>query len=161
MTATTTQMRGSSGLGLAGIDPARAGDLRRRRRVELADHLLERAAWLPERDQQLVESVYRRGQTAVELARLTGEPPRTVRRRIKRLVDRLLDQRTAFVATRRAHWPRTRRTIAERVVLHGGSMRSAARELGISLHAVRRHMDAIQNQFEGAAAEWRAAQRHG
>ena len=159
MTGLGTHTRGGTSSGPRGVDPARAGDLRRRRRAELADHLLERAAWLPDADRQLIDAVYRRGQTAVELGALLGLPARSVRRRVKRLVERLLDPRTAFVATRRDQWPRTRRIVAERVVLRGQSMRAVARELAISLHAVRRQVDAIQNQFEGAETEWRHAKQ--
>lgn len=129
-------------------DPDQAADLRRRRRRELCDQVLARAAWLEPSDRALLEAVYRDGRSAVELAQLTGDNPRTLRRRIRRLVRRVLGPEFAFVAGRRERWTSSRRRVAEACILHGQSMRTAASELGVSLHTVRRHLAAIRAQYE-------------
>lgn len=143
-------------------DPAEGSDLRRRRRGEWVDQILNRAEWLPAADRVLVEAVFRDGRSAAELARLTGDEPRTVRRRIKRTVERALSARLAFVVAQRASWAPTRRRVAEAIVVQGNSMREASRRLGLSYHTVRRHADAIdalyratQHEPRGNGRAWR------
>jgi len=143
-------------------DPDEGADLRRRRRGEWVDQLLDRAEWLPAGDRVLVEAVFRDGRSATELARLTGDEPRAVRRRIKRTVERALSGRLAFVIAHRASWAPTRRRIAEAMVIEGNSMREASRRLTLSYHTVRRHADAIdalyretQSPPRGGARAWR------
>lgn len=122
---------------------AEAADLRRRRKAELVEALAARAEGLGEADRALVLAAYRDGKRAVELAPLVGQGPRQIRRRLRGLVERLMSREYACVLSRRERWTPIRRRVADACVLRGRSLRVAARELGMSLHAVRRHRDAV------------------
>lgn len=45
-------------------------------------------------------------------------------------------------------WPPKRRAVAQEVFINGRSSREAADALGLSIHAVRREMNAINALFE-------------
>ena len=143
-----------------------------RRDRRYAEMLVERAAWIPSSDRSLIEAVHgeglsvvayvRRcldrgvepverdafGKTALENGRDLDAWARMARRRLRRLNDRLASDRFAFVIARRNAWPTTRRRVAVTCTLHGRSLRAASRELGLSLHTVRRHAEAIEAMFE-------------
>ena len=123
-------------------------DRRRHQGRELAEALVARAEHLLPEDRALLSAVYRDGTSAKEIALLTGESPRAVRRRIRSLAQRVLDPRFAFVLVHRDDWPPTRRKVATEMTLHGRPMRETARRLNLSLHAVRRHADAIRAVYE-------------
>lgn len=144
--------RGEAGRGVAG-GPATAAatDLRRKRRRELVERIVERAELLPPGDRALVHAHYRDGRSVAEIARAGGGSARPLRRRLKRLVERELDPLFAFVSRRRESWSSTRRRVATSVVIEGWSMRETSRRLGLSLHTVRRHHDAVRAMFEAEA----------
>lgn len=129
----------------ARLDPLAACDLRRRRRQDLAEAVIRRSAWLLPDDRALLRTVYQDGVRIASLATLRGrsESPRSLRRRVRVLVQRVLSARFTFVLRERDRWPPTRRRVAAACVLQGRTMRSAAHHLQISLHEVRRHLDAI------------------
>ena len=127
-------------------------DLRRRRPRDLADTLVSRAQHLLPEDRALISAVYQDNLTAIQVAELTSVPARTVRRRIKALVERLLSPRFEFVARSRQRWSPTRRRVAEACALRGMTLRAAAEDLNVSLHTVRRHMDAVAAQQEALRA---------
>jgi len=142
-----------------------ASDLRRRHQRETIDRLMDRAAHLPAPDRLLLEAVYRDGRSARELASLSGQSPRRVRARIKRLTRRAMSPEFRFVARELElsaagagaeggrggpAWTRTRRTIARAIYLEGRSMREIVRTTGLSLHTVRAHRGAIEAQIESA-----------
>lgn len=124
-------------------------DLRRGIRRDVARTLVERAALLPEPDRYLVEGVFRDGRPISDLAAMWREipgherVPRSLRRRLHRLVERLLSPRFEVVARIHHTWTPTRKRIATACVLHGLSTRQAAERLGVSLHTVRRQLDAV------------------
>ncbi len=134
------------------FSPAEATDLRRRRRRDLVERIVERADLLAPADRALVHAHYRDGRSVVEIARLRGGSPRSLRRRLKRLVERELDPLFAFVARRRASWSHTRRRVATSLMLEGRSMRETGQRLGLSLHTVRRHHDAVRALYESESA---------
>lgn len=134
------------------FDPGEAADLRRKRQRGLVEVITLRAELLPAHERALVEAIYREGASAKDVALLRGAPPKRVRRELRRLVQRLLDPRFLFVARNRESWPRQRRKVATTCVLHGLSMRDAAARLELSLHTVRRHMQAVQTLFEAERA---------
>lgn len=140
-------------------------DLRRRVRREAVETILHRAVWIDPSDRVLVEAVYRDHRTVADLARLLGTDDRSLRRRVRRIVQRLLSPQFVFVASSMARsatsrrpsspaspppgpWSDTRRRVAEHCVLNGRSLRDAARALNLSLHVVRRHRDALHACFE-------------
>mgnify|MGYP003869508055 CR=1 FL=1 len=139
------------------LDAGIHADLRRRRRRDHADQLVQRAAWLAPKDRALVEAVFRDGKTATDLARLTGESPRALRRRVRALAARLASPRYLFVVHHRDLWTTGRRRVGTACFIEGRSLRAAARDLGMSLHTVRRHTAAIEAAFETVLAAARAA----
>ena len=131
-------------LDLDRVNVTEAADLRRRRRRELAEVIVEHAQFALPADRALIESIYRDGLTAQHVAALNASSPRAVRRRIRQVVERLLSPRFAFVLLHREQWPTVRRRVAVACVLQGRTMRETARHLRISLHAVRKEMGIIQ-----------------
>jgi len=133
-------------------EPDQTADLRRRRKREQVEQILARASWLPESDRAVLEAVFREGKTVAEVAALIGCPARALRRRVRRLLDRVQAPRFVFVTSRLDGWPPTRRRVARACVIEWCSLRDAARQLGISLYAVRRHHEAINAQLEAVLA---------
>lgn len=141
----------------AALDAGVESDLRRRRRREHTARLVERAVWLPPRDRALVEAVFRDGHPVTDLARLTGDCPRSLRRRVRQLAARLTSPRFLFVVHHRDLWTNSRRRVGTACFIEGLSLRAAARELQMSLHTVRRHTDAIEAAYETVLAAARTA----
>jgi DNA-binding CsgD family transcriptional regulator len=151
----------------SGAHPARdETDLRRHHRRDMVATLVDRAqaAKLPPEDMALLRAAYGDGRTAVELAHLLAGASRTprgrddarsIRRRIRRLAQRIMSPRFVFVMRHRDTWPATRRRVAELCILQGHSLRDASKELGITLHTVRRHHEAIQALFEAVVVTTR------
>lgn len=123
-------------------------DLRRRASRDLAEVIVARAALLMPEDRRLLEAIYTDGLTALAVAQLTGDSPRSVRRRIRTLAARVLSDRFVFVMRQREHWRPTRRRVATACIVQGRPMREGARHLRLSLHVVRRQLDAVNALFE-------------
>lgn len=136
------------------FDPDEAHNLRRKRQRDTADTILARADFLPPPDRTLILAVYEDSRPVADLARMMGQDPRALRRRIRRLVQRMVSPRYAFVAARRDQWSSTRRRVATACVLHGLSLRAAADQLGLSHYTVRRHCQIIDALVE-AARSWK------
>ena len=134
------------------FDIQTASDLRRRIPRDLADLLVLRAEHLLPDDRALIAAIYRDNLTAAQVADLLDTSPRAIRRRIRAIVQRLLSPRYEFVAQRRQQWGPTRYKVAEACVLEGRTLRDAAAHLRLSLHTVRRHMDAVAAQQEALRA---------
>ena len=134
-------------------------DLRRRQESGAVDWLLLRAQWLPRADRELVESVYREGKSAAEIARLGSDSVGVVRNRIKQVVSRLCSDRLPFVVERSPSWSPTRRRVARQCVIEGHSMRVASERLGVSLHTVRRHMGAVDELYRAWLADQKRTER--
>lgn len=134
--------------GWHGGDPGDAADLRRRRKAEQIELVLQRASALATPDRTLLEWVLRDGRTAIQVAQVTREPARVVRRRVRRLMQRVHSLEFLFVVRERERWPATRRRVADACVVGGRSMNQASKELRLSFHSVRRHLEAIAVAFE-------------
>lgn len=132
------------------MDPAAELDLRRKRHRDLAQQLVDRASALDPADRLLVEAHFRDGVPIRELAIVTGHAARSLRRRIRRLAERLRSDRFLFVARHMHQWPAPRRRVAAACVLRGMTQRQTAQQLGLTCHAVRRHLDAIEALHEQA-----------
>lgn len=143
---------GRSGFHGAPYDFHTASDLRRRAPRELAELLVTRSEWLLAEDRALIRALYRENMTAAQVADLRGTSARAVRRRAHTLVQRLLSPRYEFVARRREKWGPMRARVAVACVLQGRTLRGAAEHLKLSLHTVRRHMDAVAAQQEALRA---------
>ncbi|MFG0275079.1 MAG: hypothetical protein ACF8QF_08480 [Phycisphaerales bacterium] len=125
-------------------DPIGASDLRRRRTPLVVEEVVLRAALLPEADRALLLAVYRDATPARTIAELRGLHVRRVRRRVRSLVQRVLSPRFGFVMDHMASWPRTRRRVAQAVVIEGRPRREASETLGVTIHTVRRRMEEIR-----------------
>jgi DNA-directed RNA polymerase specialized sigma24 family protein len=124
------------------------GDLRRRLPPALAERVVLRLEHLPEEERAILRSVFVDNRAVKELAPLAGSSERVLRRKVKRALSRVLGARFSFVLERRASWTVTRRRIATLHYIDGMSVRETAARTGLSLHAVRRHRDAIEAIFD-------------
>ncbi len=122
---------------------ASALDLRRRLVREQAETLVLRAALLAPEDRALIVAVYRDGSSARDAALVRGVSARSVRQRIRALVRRMASARFEFVARALDAMPAERRAVARAVALEGRALRDTARRLGLSLHTVRAHAEAL------------------
>lgn len=126
-----------------------------------ADQLANLADFLPPNERQLIRCLFSEGQTLIEVAALLNQPKESVRRRLHRLTRRMSAPEFAFVALRRDSWPPRLRAVACACVLEGKSLRVAAAELSMSVHAVRcmrDHILAMSAGVQEAAAlerRWR------
>lgn len=134
--------RGTKG---GNFDPATISDLRRKHQSAAADRLLALAEALPAPDRAILRAIYADNRSAAEVAAIVGTDPRRVRAHVRTLTRRILTPLFAFVVAHSAAWPETRRRVADACVIRGQSQRDAAIALKTSLHAVRRHCQAIQD----------------
>lgn len=118
-------------------------DLRKKREHSLTDRIVARAIWLEVDDREVVLSMFRDGQSANIIAHRLNQDPRQVRRRIKKLVNRLNDPRIAYVVAHHEQWSKTRRSIAQSLFIQGRSIRETVDDLGVSFYSVRKHREAI------------------
>ncbi|MBS3734613.1 MAG: hypothetical protein KGY99_06765 [Phycisphaerae bacterium] len=119
----------------------RAGKLPR------TDHVLrERARLLAEEDRDLVEAVLLSGEPVDRVARLKGMTPRAVRHRLHRLGGRMRSKRFRQILRVRRYLAPADAEIATRRYCHGLSLEALAAERGMTLHALRRRLDAIAAQ---------------
>ena len=133
-------------------DDEQGVDLRRKRNAELARRVTQRASWLDHGERELALAYFDRGMSAASIGAMLGQSPRLVRKRLKHIVNRLVDPRTAYVVEHRNAWAPSRRAVAEELFLHGHSMREVAHRLGLSLHNVRKHRDAIEAMSQAQRA---------
>ena len=129
------------------FDPDEALDLRRKRQRDMADSILSRAEYLARPDRTLILAVYEDNRRISDLARMMDHHPRTLRRRIRRLIERMMSPKFAFVASRRDQWSATQRRVATACVLQGLSIRAASEQLKLSHYTVRKHCDIVQTLF--------------
>lgn len=134
--------RGSKG---GSFDPAAVSDLRRKLESTAADRLLARSDALPPADRALLRAIYADGKPATEVAALAGCTARHVRVRVRSLARRVMSPLFAFVVAHSDAWPESRRRVGVACFVNGQSQRDAAASLKTSLHAVRRHCQAIQD----------------
>ncbi|MDF1809426.1 MAG: hypothetical protein P1U42_07000 [Phycisphaerales bacterium] len=119
-------------------------DLRRRRESSHGDRLVRRAHWLEPADRELVLAMFRDGKSAVTISQLMNESPRNIRRRVRKLIERLNDPRVAYVVAHHKGWSKSRRAIAHSLFIKGKSMRETTEELGLSFYSVRKHRETIE-----------------
>jgi len=111
------------------------------------DVILGRAELLLPRERLLVEAIVVRGQPVKTVAWMMGVSPRTIRRRVRRLCERMTSP--AFLdAARSLHYLQPDDAKLARLHFCGGmSHRQLVRELGLSVHTIRRRLDGIRAQI--------------
>jgi len=127
-------------------------DMARARR-EHVERLLRLAEHLAPSDRSLIEGIYNRGMSAAELARAAGVQPTTIRRRARRLLNRMAGSMYRFVLANRERWPKRRRDVADLIYLQGVGQRETAAALNCSLHEVRREAQYVRAAHEEAQAQ--------
>lgn len=141
------------------IETARRAEPSVRQRDALQDRraYIERVLGLAEHlapsDRALIRSIYDRGLSATELARAAGVAPTTIRRRARRLLNRMAGPMYRFVLASGEQWPKLRRRVAEKIYLQGAGQRETAAALRCSLHEVRREAQYVQAAFEQAQVD--------
>lgn len=149
-----------AGAGGSGVEPGvtdRAGGVLEQRaegvRAVKADHaerLVALAEFLSPEDRALVRAVYAHGRPITESAALLGVDRRRLGARLQRIVGRCLSPEFAFVVSRKDHWTGPLWRVSEACVLRGLTLRAAARELRLTVHAVRRQRAIAQAMYRGA-----------
>ncbi|MGE3106857.1 MAG: hypothetical protein AB7G11_05000 [Phycisphaerales bacterium] len=119
-------------------------DLRRRHGREVVERITSRAQWLPRADRELILAVFNDGKRTKDLAALMSVSPRVLRSRVRRLVRRVTSEQFQFAALHHETWPAGMKRAAEACIFAGLSIKDAARELGLTYHGVRRHVDLIR-----------------
>jgi len=109
-----------------------------------AERILARAEHLEEADRQLIEQVYGRGTPLSVVAKMAHQPPRTLQRRLKKIIEHVNIPMFMFIVQHGDLLSGPQRQVARLVVLQRRSLRQAACLADISLHWVRRHMHAIE-----------------
>ncbi len=121
-----------------------AGLARRHRRRERVERLLDRAVHLEESDRLLIEQVYRHGVGIVDVARLSGQSPKNLRRRVDKLLKHINGPLFSFMLAHSDLLSEATRRTADLVVLKGCSLRRASEISNQSLHQTRQHMQIVQ-----------------
>ena len=122
-------------------------DLRRRQPRPVVETVLTLSVHLPTGERALVEAVFAEGRAITDLARCAGLRPREMCRRLRRALVRRIDPRFAVVAAMARTWAPRRRLVGTLHILHGRTIRDSARRLGLTQHAVRRELGAIDALF--------------
>ncbi len=136
-------------------------DLRRAHDPYIAEIIRERCRALNADDRATVSSIVLAGATARHIAALTGQNERSLRRKVRRILRRVLSVNFAFVVAHQREWTMQRRRVGQACFIDGLSLRGAAAQLGIPLHGVRKHHHAISCMAEQAKEAAKAAQRRG
>jgi IS30 family transposase len=130
---------------------------RRSDRREAADQVLRRADWLDSADRALLEQVLDRGVSTRTIATVSGVSSRTIQRRVARLVRRLADPDVLAVLRCHKQWPAIDAAVALSVIVRGRTMRRAGRDLGLTLHEVRKHLHQARGLIDASRPERRAS----
>jgi len=144
---------------LPGCIQPRDHDFRRRRSREAVLRLLAASTWASPADRALIHAVYDQGMSVEAVAAVRCQNPRTLRRHLHRIVDRLGSDAFAYVVQHRRRWSPERRRIATACILEGLSRRQAAAALRLSLHRVRREMLIVEASLHAAGIELAPADR--
>lgn len=123
-----------------------AADRRRQSHRDIAELLVIRADLLTDTDRALITAVYRDNLATSDVAALLGHPhtPRSIRRRLRALVNRILSPRFELVMNQSPEWPPLRRRIAQSYILEGRTLRDTAKHLRTTLHVVRTEMAVVE-----------------
>ena len=120
-------------------------------RRDTVEQMLHYAEYLAPSDHALLRAVYDRGLSVTEFARAAGCSPQFAQGRLRRLINRINSDAFQFTIRNMRHWPARRRDVANATILHGRSMRDAAKTLGISVHQVRQQLQDIRVLSRNAA----------
>lgn len=138
----------------------RLPDLRRRNARLHNEQIAQRARYLPREQRALVAAIYEQGHSYKQLAALSGQPVRCLRREVQRILQRLASPEFAYVAIHMDGWPLTMRRVAQSCVLAGEPVRSASESLRLSLHTVRKYRGIVRHMAIGGQLAGRTSGSH-
>jgi DNA-directed RNA polymerase specialized sigma24 family protein len=121
----------------------------------VTSHVKSRLEHLPSHDRALLEQVLVRGVALHEVAALTGEDVRRLRRRIKNAIARTYDPGFDAVTSLSREWAPDMASVGAAVFLHGRSATAAAAEAGIPQGRALSHVRTIRALGEAIKAERR------
>jgi len=113
-----------------------------------ADLIVQRAHWLDTHDRLLIEQVLGKGVRPREIAPLMNRTTRSVQRHIQRLTARLTDRTVLAVMRSSSRWPRATAEVARRYFVRRHTLRQIARDLGLTYHDVRTHLQRARGAIE-------------
>ncbi len=113
-------------------------------RREAAEVILGRAEFLDEVDRVLLEQVLDKGVLMRQIALLSGKSVRSVQKRVEVLSKRLIDPGVVYVIRHHGRWTRAMGKVALNVWVRKRTLRETARVMGMSLHQVRRAVEAVK-----------------
>lgn len=102
-----------------------------------------RAELLAPEDRELVEAVLMRGVSLIGVARITGVSPGCVRRRFHRLVRHLVSKEFLSAARALSYLSEEDASLARIRFCRGATLRQMCRELGLTIHEVRRRVENV------------------
>jgi hypothetical protein len=135
--------------------PAETAEQRRLRwkpNQDQMDLLSARLGEIPADEQALVRALYLDGKPSPEIASLSGSEARSVRRRARRIAERMLSDEFVFVLRTRNFWPAKRRRLASAVFVRGLPIKQAAKKLRISYYEARREHRILLGLFDASCA---------
>lgn len=141
---------GGLGASAAGIERPRLRPNRQRKERQLSRSaavercVRARLEFLPPRDRALLEEVFVRGRRLSEVAALTGEGARRVRRRVVKLVERVSSPGFDAVVLRKSGWPAAMSAVGEAVFLRGLPAWAAGKEAGVCRSRAQEYARAIR-----------------
>ncbi|MCC7145143.1 MAG: hypothetical protein IT443_01720 [Phycisphaeraceae bacterium] len=106
-------------------------------RREGFEQVLALAEHLPAEERMLMDQLFRYGLSFRQVAKLTGQKKWQVHREAEVLLRHMRSPLFRFVAGRRDLFSKKTQRVADVVVLQRRSLRQAAADTGLSLHAVR------------------------
>jgi hypothetical protein len=145
-------------VGLGSIDPDIAADRRRKQARHLRDIVPGRLEPLDPADAAILRAVFERGVAVASLIATTRgqdemrfqSKARSMRRRVRRLVARVLSPSYLFVMRNEQQIPPPLRRVARLSVLQGRTQREVADELRLSLFETRRRIIAMRALIDAA-----------
>lgn len=117
---------------------------RLREKRDMMETIIALSEHLNPSDRALIQSVYDRGVTATDLARATGQSPRRIRERTRRLMQHVTSPMFRHVVRNRNDWPEQRRNVATAIFLERMTQRQAAAKLELTIHRVRQEIDRVR-----------------
>ena len=113
-------------------------DLRRTRSTNFPPSLLTWADFLDPTDRAILHSIFRDGQRIKTVAATASMSPDSLRKRVRRLLDRVVDPDFQAIARHLGQFPPQHAEIARRCILYGHSVTRVAKDLRLAPSEVRR-----------------------
>lgn len=115
---------------------------------DLCEDVLRRAEFLDAADRALLDQVLGHAVKPREVAVVAGRSTRTIQRRVALLCRRLTDPKVMYVLRHHHKWAKPMAQVGLAVWVRRWTLRRTAGHLGLSLHHVRRHVEAVRSLIQ-------------